>query len=140
MADIRDAFPSKYLKASDLKGKPVAVRIKRVDYEPVGQDKQVKPILYFIGKDKGLVLNKTNCNTIISLTQSPDTDEWKGVSITIYPTETAFGGEQVECIRIKRAKVAAPPPKVVEPEPEEVEEFDEADDDSDIITDDDIPF
>jgi hypothetical protein len=119
MADIRDAFPSKYLKASDLKGAQVTVVIDRVEYEAVGQDRQMKPILYFDGKDKGLVLNKTNCNAIIQISESPDTDDWKGLRVLIYPTETAFGGEQVECIRIKRAKVAAKPKPVVEEMEEE---------------------
>jgi hypothetical protein len=131
MADIRDAFPSKYLKASDLKGRQVTVSIDRVEYEPVGQDRQMKPILYFEGKEKGLVLNKTNCNAIIAITESPDTDDWRSASILIYPTETAFGGEQVECIRIKRApKAAAAAKKPVMPEPE-------PDDDNDDLS---VPF
>jgi hypothetical protein len=133
MADIRDAFPSKYLKASDLKGRPVVVQIDRVEYEPVGQEKQMKPILHFAGKDKGLVLNKTNCNAIMQITQSPDTDDWAGVAVTIYPTETAFGGEQVECIRIKKAP---PAPKAARPAPQP--EPEPAHDHS--MTDDDVPF
>src|SRR5262245_23971061 len=104
--DIRDSFPSKYVKASDLKGRDVSVTIDKVEYESVGSDREMKPVVYFVGKDKGMVLNKTNCNAIIQLTQTPDPDEWRGVQITIYPTETSFGGEQVECVRVRQDSVA----------------------------------
>jgi hypothetical protein len=102
MKDIRDAFPSKYLKASDLKGKSGKIQIDRVEYEAVGQSKDIKPVMYFAQSDKGLVLNKTNCNTLIILMGSPDPDEWQGHWVTLYPTETSFQGDQVECIRIKK--------------------------------------
>jgi hypothetical protein len=127
MSDIRDAFPSKYLKASDLKGAQVTVTMDHVDHEPVGQNKEMKAVLYFEGKEKGLVLNKTNANKIMEITGSPVTEEWQGQRIRLYPTETNFGGETVDCIRIRPAngqatRMAAPPP-VAAP-----------------LTDDDIPF
>ena len=133
MPNINDAFPSQFLKASDLKERAIVVVIDRVDYEPVGQKKEVKPIVYFEGKEKGLVLNKTNANKIIQLTESPITEEWVGFPITIYPTETQFAGDTVECIRVKAApknvKRKQPDP-VPEPEPET----------GNIPDDDDIPF
>ena len=136
MPDIRDAFPSKYLKASDLKGRSIVVYIDRIDYEPVGQSREMKPVVYFRGKEKGLVLNKTNCNKIISITASPVTEDWEGHPIVIYPTETSFQGDQVECIRVKQA---APSFKRVEPEPEP-EPTSEPEPVGAGITDDDIPF
>lgn len=118
MPNINDAFPSNYLKASDLKGRAIVVTIDRVEYELVGQNKEKKPVLYFVGKEKGIVLNKTNANKITQLTESPVTEEWKGHAILLYPSETSFQGEMVDCIRVKavpqNAKKAAPPP----PEPD----------------------
>ena len=35
--NINDAFPSNYLKASDLQGREVIVTIDRVDFEPVAK-------------------------------------------------------------------------------------------------------
>lgn len=114
MPNINDAFPSQYLKASDLKGRSVTVEIDRVEFEPVGQAKEMKPIVYFAGKEKGLVLNKTNSLKIASLADSAQTEDWAGVAILIYPTETSFQGEMVDCIRVKAApsrhQAAAPPP------------------------------
>jgi hypothetical protein len=59
-----------------------------------------KPTIYFQGKDKGLVLNKTNANAI-SMMYGPETGNWTGQTISIYPTETEFQGKIVPCIRIK---------------------------------------
>lgn len=115
MGNINDAFPSNYLRASDLKGAQPTVTIDRVEYEEVGRQKDRKPILYFVGKEKGLVLNKTNANKIIELTSSPVTEEWHGFRLRLYATMVEFAGDQVEAIRIKAApangtKAALPPP------------------------------
>ncbi len=123
--NIDQAFPSNYIKASDLAGRAVPVVIDRVAVEEVGRNKDTKPVLYFRGKEKGLVLNRTNSNKIAELAGSKDTEDWTGVQIAIYPTNTEFGGETVECIRVKAvpprqqqtapaAAVAPPPPPPVE--------------------------
>lgn len=131
MPNIQDAFPSKYLKASDLNGREPIVTIKGVKYEAVGRDKEMKAVVYFKGKDKGIVLNKTNATKITKIVGSSETDDWRGHQIKLYSTETEFGGETVECIRIKPA--TAPPPP---PEPDD----DRDSDDDEPLTDDDIPF
>ena len=117
MPNINDAFPSNYLKASDLKGNQAVVTIDRVEFEAVGRDKEMKAVIYFIGKNKGVILNKTNARKIIEISGSALTEEWHGTAVVLYPTETEFGGETVECIRIKpvnKAKMQrmtpAPPP------------------------------
>lgn len=102
--NINQAFPSKYIKASDLKDQTHVVKIADVKIEEVGQNKETKPVAYFEGKQKGMVLNKTNSRKIASLAGSPETEDWVGVEVAIYPTETEFGGESVECIRIKAPK------------------------------------
>jgi hypothetical protein len=117
--NIDSAFPSTYLKASDLGDNQPVVTIDRVEVEPVGRDKEMKPVIYFKGKEKGVVLNKTNSRKIAELTGSKDTDDWGGCQIRLYATETEFGGEMVECIRVKAAKVDKPKPK---PEPELVDD------------------
>lgn len=101
MPHINDAFPSTYLKASDLKGATVTVTIDKVTFEPVGTDRDMKAIVYFVGKTKGVVLNKTNSRKIVEIAGSPLTEDWPGVVIALYPTETQFAGEMVECIRMK---------------------------------------
>ena len=61
--NINDAFPSKYLKASDLQGRTISVVMSRVEKEDIGKGEK-KLILYFQGKQKGMVLNKTKANNI----------------------------------------------------------------------------
>lgn len=122
--NIDSAFPSNYLKASDLGDKSPVVTIDRIEVEPIGRDKEIKPVIYFQGKEKGLVLNKTNAKKIAELTGSKDTDDWAGCQVRIYATETEFGGETVECIRIKAAgtpaKAKAVPAAVVDVADDEI--------------------
>ncbi len=132
MPNINEAFPSNYIKASDLKNNQVVVTLDKVAFEEVGRDKERKAVLYFVGKQKGMVLNKTNARKITDITGSALTEEWHGHAVVLYPTETEFGGETVECIRIKPVqkngqRMTPTPP----PAPSVHEE---------LVTDDDIPF
>jgi len=54
---------SKYVKAEDLVGKTVRVTISDVE-DVQFDDKGVKPVLSFEGKEKGLVVNATNFDTL----------------------------------------------------------------------------
>ncbi len=114
MPNIADAFPSKYLKASDLQGSEPVVTLDHVAFEPVGKDKEMKAVLYFRGKDKGLVLNKTNANKITQLLSSGITEEWEGQKIRLYATETTFAGDTVDCVRVKAVGAVKPKPIVVD--------------------------
>ena len=98
--NINDAFPSKYLKASDLKGQAVLVVIARVDEEEIGDDKTMKMVAYFHGKERGIVLNKTNAQMIASK-HGPETDGWAGAEIELYPDKTSFQGQLVDCLRVR---------------------------------------
>jgi hypothetical protein len=95
---IDDAFPSKYLKPADLQGRQVKLTICEVGMRQIGNDN--KPVVYFEGKDKGLVLNKTNAVMISEIASSDDTDSWPGVAIMIYPTKTDYQGKRVDTIRV----------------------------------------
>jgi len=137
---ISSAFPSEYLKATDLNGKAVRVTISDVTTEKIGDD--YKPVLRFTGKDKGLVLNKTNANRIVEAIGSDETDDWRGWSIVLYPCKVDYQGKRVEAIRVDDRPGATKPPtqsihrRAVEPPPE-VEEEDTV---PESLTDDDIPF
>jgi hypothetical protein len=115
MPSIDSVFPSHYLKASDLNNASPTVTIDRLEIEPIGRDREMKPVLYFQGKEKGLVLNKTNASKIAQLLGSKDTDDWSGSKIKLYATEAEFGGETFEAIRIKAAGTDKPAPKPAEP-------------------------
>lgn len=113
-------FPSKYLKAADLRERDVTVTIRRIvnkaTIEGEKGRKEVKPAAYFVetqaaakrdgSEEKALILNKTNCNTIAAL-YGPYPADWVGKRITLYPTKANFGGEEVDAIRV-RPSVPAP--------------------------------
>jgi hypothetical protein len=123
--NINDAFPSHYLKASDLGEAQPIVAIDRVEVEPVGRGKEMKPIVYFAGKQKGMVLNKTNSKKIAEIAGSPDTDDWSGVNIKLFATEVDFQGETVEAIRVKApAKGATRAAKVLDVDTEHSDDAD----------------
>lgn len=102
--NINAAFPSTYLKASDLQGRRVTIGIDRVAIEDVGGEH--KPVLYFLGRDRGLVLNKTN-GSIIAEMYGPETDDWHGRSITLYPARVEYQGKIVDAIRVHLVAPAA---------------------------------
>ena len=138
---IGSAFPSKYIKASDLGESKVLVTIDRIEVENVGTggQKETKPVAFFRGKDKGLVLNKTNAKKISAILGTDETDEWQGGRIVLYATETEFQGETVDCVRVtappkgSSGKPAAPPPPPPDPEGDPEADRFHADDD-------DVPF
>lgn len=99
--NIDSAFPSNYLKAADIGEAKPTVTIKEVVMETLGEDR--RPVLYFVGKDKGIVLNKTNA-TNIREAYGPDTDDWTGKKVTLFTTWVDFQGRSVEAIRIRPAK------------------------------------
>jgi hypothetical protein len=98
--DMNQVFPGNHLKATDLQGREVTVTIHEIVMEEVGSEQEEKPVVYFLGKQKGLVLNKTNNQTIMDLYGS-ESDNWIGQKIVLFPTQTDFGGKQVPCIRVK---------------------------------------
>jgi hypothetical protein len=100
--NINDAFPSKYLKATDLpeEGSQV-VTIEKIALEEVGLDKETKPVIYFEEFSRALVCNKTNARTIARALGSEDFDDWIGQKISLYRADVQFQGEMVEAIRVK---------------------------------------
>lgn len=95
---ISDEFPSKYLKASDLQGREVKVIMQNVEREKVGDD--FKPALYFKRKDKAMILNKTNANTIGDA-YGDDTDDWFDQPLILFSVMVDFQGKVGPAIRCR---------------------------------------
>lgn len=97
--DINDLFPSKYLKAADLKRKARQVVITEVAPE-VMSDGQPKPLVGFSGLDKGLVCNKTN-SMLLASNFGSETNGWIGQTIELYPVKVPVQGEIKDGIRVR---------------------------------------
>jgi hypothetical protein len=114
--NINDAYPSKYLRADDLQNREITVIIDHVVMEEIGQEKQMKPALYFRGKQKGVILNKTNA-TNIATAYGPDMDAWTGQPVILFPAWVDMQGKTVQAIRIRPGGgqvQKAPPPPIVD--------------------------
>ncbi len=98
--NLEQMYPSKWAKAGDLQGQTIPVKITRVVMEDVGNDDGAKPVVYFEGMDKGLVLNKTNAMSI-GLVHGDNTDAWAGKTIELFPAVVLFQGQNVPCIRVR---------------------------------------
>lgn len=102
---VSDMFPSKYLSASDLRGREVAVTIARIADDKMRDPKTgreiSKPVVYFERKKKGMVLNKTNAFTIAEILGEEDTDKWIGREIVLVPSQTMVAGTEKDCIRVR---------------------------------------
>ena len=100
MSKLDDLYPSKSqnLKAEDLQGHEVKVSIE--SNEVAEFDNGNRLVLKFKGKEKGLVLNKTNAMKIADA-YGDDPDNWAGKEIIIYPDKTDYQGKMVDCLRVR---------------------------------------
>jgi len=97
-----DVFPSRFIKAADIGDNEVVVTVSKVEIEDVGDDR--KPVVYFVGKEKGLVLNRTNWDRIAVAAGSDETDDWVGVKIQLYCEPVTYAGKTAPAIRVKAVK------------------------------------
>lgn len=108
--DANTVFPSRHLSATDVGDRRVTVTIENIEIETLGQgeDQEKKPVIYFEGKEKGLVCNKTNWKTLISLF-GPETNNWNGMSFTLCTAPVDFRGKTTMALRILPAPAKAAP-------------------------------
>ena len=103
--DYRTMFDRDYIGHFDLLDRDVTVTISKVvagQLTAMGGRKSKKPIIYFHGKEKGMICNKTNSKTIAAL-YGNFVEGWVGQRITLYvsTTRNPEGGDDVQCIRVR---------------------------------------
>jgi hypothetical protein len=106
-----DAFPSKYIKAVDFVGKTLKLTIDHCQTEIMQgkRGEEEKPVLYFRGKDKGLVLNKTNFENIENV--FGDSDDWPGADVVVTTHRVRNpDGKIVDGFKVEAAPDVAPTP------------------------------
>jgi hypothetical protein len=101
MPPVDQLYPSKYLCASDLKGKRIKATIAKVIIEEFTNDgeKQNKPVVHFKEAIKPFVANKTNVNILAKLC-GDDTDDWTGKPIGLRMELVSFRGKVTESVRV----------------------------------------
>lgn len=113
---LDDAYPSKWLRAADLGQKTHRVTISSMDME-VFQDGTQKPAMSFQGRQKGMVLNKTNA-TAIAGSYGNDMMTWIGKDIEIFSMKVQGPSGLVDGIRVRIPDGAEP--SADEPAPAQV--------------------
>ena len=98
MAMYEEFFDSKFLTCADLGKKEHTLTIEAVNDETF-KDGSRKPTLFFRGRKKGMVLNKTNGGKLKAAYGS-DMELWVGKSVVLYPDVVDYGGKPVDAIRI----------------------------------------
>lgn len=104
------------MKAADLQDRRVTVTISGCQEQLIGEEKERKAVLYFEGKAKGLALNFTNYQTLLSMFGTDDSDIWKGKRIVLYTEPTAMG-PGIRIAPPQGAQSAAPRPTPPPPPP-----------------------
>jgi hypothetical protein len=94
-------YPIKYLKASDLQGHSRKFTIARVEVEYSNFDDREIWVVYFEDERKGWCPSQTSINIIARISGLEDTDDWAGVSITLYPAMFKRRGKEIETIRVQ---------------------------------------
>ena len=99
LEEMNTAFKGVFLKAADVP-KPQEFVIKDTMMEPVGEEREIKPIVLFESGDK-FVINKTNRNAISIVLGTEDPSEWNGKSIILATKKVEFKGDYVPAIRVQ---------------------------------------
>ena len=127
--NMNEAFPSKYIKAVDLKGQQMTLTMSNVELESFSNGEQGY-VLYFQGAKKGLSLNKTKTTTLMDA-YGPDSDLWAGKQVILSPGKATFQGKRFDVVDVdipQGPAQQAPPPQAQEEEA------------GPTVPDDDIPF
>lgn len=112
MPKVSQIYGGTYLSGTDLAGKTHQMTIEAVAVEEVGEGREEKLVVAFVGARKSLVLNKTNASALVSAF-GDDTDSWVGRSVELFTMPVNFNGRTFDGIRVRpaaAAPVAAPAP------------------------------
>lgn len=97
-----------YLGAYSLEaGQDIVLTIGTVKKEMItgaGGKKEECIVCHWQENEKPMILNVTNCKTIAKLAGTPYIEKWSGLRIQIGADVTKFGGDLVECLRVRKEK------------------------------------
>ena len=106
------AFPDagKYIKATQVDvamvkngGQPIKCTVANVVPEQMpGNPPETKPVMYFHGKPKGMVLNGTNWDNFTHAGLPDDCTKWLGVPVEVYTEATQMpNGTPTRGVRVR---------------------------------------
>lgn len=99
----KEALPGDYLGAWSLNGEDKVLTVKSAGREIVtgaNGKKEELLVIHWGENELPMVCNRTNAKSISKL-YGPYLEDWRGKKIQLFPTTTKFGGEIVECLRVR---------------------------------------
>lgn len=95
-------FDYRFLSAEELI-KDAKVTIKSIVTEEAfnGKTKEDVMAIYFEGKEKSIICNRTNAKRIAKLAGSPNVEDWIGLEVTLTTETVSAFGQMMAAIRIK---------------------------------------
>lgn len=85
--NIETMFPKRWLSADDLAGKQVVVEVQAVTVQairnPRSNREEPRIVVAFVGKQKRLIVNKTQAYQLAQLANSRETDDWIGLRVAL---------------------------------------------------------
>ncbi len=96
-----ELYPNRFLHADLFKGKKATLTIKNIQIEELQGEKgkAEKVVVSFTERPLEFVMPKT-CGFCLKRMFGSDPNLWIGKRVTWYPTETTFGKQVVDCIRV----------------------------------------
>lgn len=105
-----------YLGAYSIEdGRDLILTVRRVVQEPVmGADgkKEDCIVCYWVEPQKPMILNATNCKTIVKLLGTPFIEDWAGHRLQIGTEKVKAFGDVVDALRVRKKLPAAPEPPI----------------------------
>lgn len=90
----------KWLKAAHIE-RPTTLTIDKIYNEKVGREREVRPVVYFEGEDRGLILNKTNGRALCDICGTSDTQKMSGQQVELYVVDTEYQGDPIKGLRLR---------------------------------------
>lgn len=88
---------SSYFKATDVTKEGLPLTIVKVKPELPSRDAEKEQLVLYVEEDpRGVVLNVTRYNAMVSLFDSDDTDAWVGGKIKLIPHRTTYKGKPTQ--------------------------------------------
>lgn len=117
--DMRKQFPSRFFKAEDFDSDGLLYTIGQVMMEQIMAE--FKPVMYFKGQKRGLVLNQSNAMAIAKFPGfGPESNHWTGKQIALFSYHAMFQNKpQI------RVGVRLPDGKTKLAEPDKITDYEE---------------
>jgi hypothetical protein len=95
-----DFFKSRFLKPVDFP-EPKVVVLVQVGTESFRDSPEPKPVVYFKGVQKPLILNKTMAQFLEDVSGTDVMTDWAGTKVEIFATSVEVNGQTKPCLRLR---------------------------------------